>query len=113
MTSWQAIGTELVQVLTAGSSDDPYSGASDDEDWDSPSSVDVMTLAPPEPRPSDEPTQDARNSVTSGWTLYLPRSTAVSEKNRVVVRGVTYPVVGVPAAWDDVGLVVQAYGTAG
>jgi hypothetical protein len=56
--------------------------------------------------------QDARNAVVSGWTLYLPADDPIHERNRVVVRGDTFPVQGVPARWPD-GVVVQAFGTEG
>lgn len=112
---------EVVTILHARTVTDPYSDAPV-EDWTAPpDEVDVMTLAPPEPRPastSDEPLQDARNSVTSGFTLYLPLSTYVTRKDRVRVRGEVYPVQGVPALWyarggAAGGLVVQAYSTEG
>jgi len=103
---------ELVQVLTAGTTTNPYS----DEpvpSWDDPVARDVLTLAPPEPRPSDEPVQDARNAVTSGWTLYLPPGDPITATNRVRVRGIDYPVQGPPQDWGPAGVVVQAYRTEG
>lgn len=103
---------EAVQVLTAGSVTDPY-GNGPVESWETWTSRTVVTVAPPEPRPSAEPLLDARNSVTSGWTLYLPYGDPLTSKNRVQVRGVVYPVVGEPAQWTDKGCVVQAYGTTG
>jgi hypothetical protein len=103
---------ETIQVLSAGPRTDPYSGETVYDDWDNPTSVDVVTLAPPEPRPSSEPVQDARNALVSGWTLYLPAGTAVTAANRVKVRGKEYPVVGEPADWGK-GIVVQAFVTEG
>lgn len=105
-------GGEVVTVLTPGTVSDPYSGETV-ASWDAPTERDVTTLAPPEPRPSDEPLLDARNSVTSGWTLYLPPGDPISSRDRVRVRGVVYPVQGEPAAWHDVGVVVQAFRTEG
>ena len=102
---------ETIAILTAGTVTDPYSGEAV-EDWNTPTEVNTTLTAPPEPRPSTEPVQDARNSVTSGWTLYLPAGTAITAKNRVRVRGVVYPVRGEPAVWPK-GVVIQAYGTAG
>lgn len=102
---------ETVQVLTAATKTDRYGNTV--EDWTSPASVDVTTLAPAEPRPSQEPVQDARNSVVSGWTLYLPAGTAVTAANRVRVRGKDYPVQGEPAVWGSRGIVVQAFVTEG
>lgn len=100
---------ETVQVLTAGTVHDPYS----DEDvssWATSTSVDVYGVLC-EPRPSSEPVQDARNSVTSGWTLYFPPRTEIGPQNRVRVRGKVYEVIGEPADWRlgswEPGLVVQ------
>jgi len=88
---------ETVQILTAGITTDPYS-EDDAPDWDNPTSVDVDRVAV-EPRPSGEPLQDARNQVTSGYTLYMPPGTAITSANRVTVRNVTYDVLGEPAEW--------------
>lgn len=102
---------EPVTVLMAGTRVDPYS-TEQVEDWATPLQRTVTTIAPPEPRPSDEPVQDARNAVTSGWTLYLPPGDPINSRNRVKVRGKVYPVQGEPADWG-VGIVVQAFGTVG
>lgn len=103
--------TETVAVLTAGTKTDPYSGETT-ADWATPTERTVTTIAPPEPRPSSEPVQDARNAVTSGWTIYLPAGDPITSANRVRVRGKVYPVQGEPADWG-VGIVVQAFGTTG
>lgn len=104
---------EAVTVLTAPTTTDPYSGE-DTLDWEGTlSERTVTTLAPPEPRPSDEPVLDARNAVTEGWTLYLPAGDPVTRLNRVRVRGIDYPVQGTPSAWGDEGVVVQVYRTEG
>lgn len=102
---------ETVSVLSPGSAADPYSGETQD-DWSSPTSVSVAGVAV-EPRPSGEPLQNARNQVTSGFTLYVPSGTTISARNRVTVRGDTFNVVGEPATWRspftgwEPGLVVQ------
>jgi hypothetical protein len=102
---------ETVQVLTAGTKIDPYSNEAV-EDWSTPTSVDVAGVAI-EPRPSGEPLQDARNQVTSGFTLYMPPGTSITSANRVTVRGGTYNVLGDPAVWRspftgwEPGVVVQ------
>ena len=102
---------ELVSVLSPTTSPDPYSGEPV-EDWSTPTERTVRTLAPAEPRPSDEPVQNARNAVTNGWTLYLPAGDPITRHDRVRVRGEVYPVQGTPAAWP-VGVVVQAFRTEG
>jgi hypothetical protein len=99
---------ETVTVITPGTDADPYAGTEAVEG----SEREVTTVAPPEPRPSAEPTQDARNAVTSGWTLYLPSGDPISRTDEVRVRGEVYPVQGQPADWG-VGVVVQAFRTEG
>ena len=102
---------ETVQVLTAGTIEDPYSGETQ-PDWTNPTSVVVEGVAV-EPRPSSGPLQDARNAVVSGYSLYMPTGTAIGPQNRVTVRGKTYDVLGEPADWRSPftgwrpGLVVQ------
>ena len=103
---------ETVTILTAGMEEDPYS---DDlvSSWDwTPTELEVAGVGV-EPRPSGEPTQEARNATTSGFTLYLPAGTEIGPQNRVVVRGGTYEVLGEPAEWVNPftgwapGIVVQ------
>jgi len=111
--------TETVTRIRAGAVTDPDSGDSV-ESWapDNVTEVDIITLAPAEPRPTTdgqgpEPLRDARNSVTSGFTLYLPSSADVTAKDRMRVRGDVYPVKGDPAPWLNAGIVVQTERTEG
>lgn len=89
---------EQVTILTAGTEVDPYSGESVSS-WELPPSEALVDGVGVEPRPSDEPTQEARNAVVSGFTLYLPTGTVIGPQNRVVVRGGTYEVLGEKAEW--------------
>jgi hypothetical protein len=89
---------ETVTILTAGVEEDPYSGELVSS-WEWAGAETVVTGVGVEPRPSGEPTQEARNSVVSGFTLYLPAGTEVAPDNRVTVRGDTYEVLGEPAEW--------------
>lgn len=108
---------ESIAVLTAGTKADPYSGETT-EDWSTATEVTIGGVAV-EPRPSQEPTQDARNAVTSGYTLYLPAGSQIDAQSRVRVRGEVYAVLGDPAAWTNPftgwspGLVVQVGRTEG
>jgi len=104
--------TETIVVLSPGTTTDPYSNEPV-EDWSTVTERSVTTLAPAEPRPSNEPVQEARNAVVSGWTLYLPAGDPITSHNRVRVRGEEYPVQGEPADWLGAGVVVQAYRTEG
>jgi len=109
---------ETVIVLTGTPVVDPYSGATTGTDWTTtpPTEVPVDNVLC-EPRPSSEPVQDARNAVTSGYTLYLPTGTAITPTNRVRVRGLDYDVLGEASDWRlgswHPGLVVQTSRTAG
>lgn len=100
---------ESVDVLTAGTTTDPYSG-DPVESWDTSTSVTVNDVLC-EPRPSGEPLADARHQVVSGWTLYMPAGTVMDPRKRVVVRGGTFKVIGEAADWRLgnwwPGLVVQ------
>ena len=98
--------TETVTRLRAGTATDPYSGETVSS-WATWSEEDYDTLAPAEPRPSGEPAQDARNAVTSGWTLYLPEGADVTALDRLRVRDVVHSVLGEPAPWLGAGVVVQ------
>ncbi len=109
---------ESVEILTAGTTVDPYSGEPS-ESW---AAMDVTEVVVDgvgvEPRASSEPLQDARNSVTSGFTLYLPE-VPLTSKQRVRVRGLVYNILGEPAVWRNPftgwapGLVVQVDRTEG
>ena len=109
---------ETVTVLTGTPVTDPYSGEQTGTDWNNPAAIDVSGVAV-EPRPSQEPIQDARNAVTSGFTLYMPPGVVVGPANRVTVRGATYDVLGEPALWRspftgwEPGIVVQVGRTEG
>lgn len=105
--------TETVVRLRPGpGGTDPYSG-DPVTSWQTPTERPMTTLAPAEPRPSGEPVQDARNAVTSGFTLYLSESEDVTAGDRFRVRGDVYDVLGKPARWSGAGLVVQVDRTEG
>lgn len=107
---------ETVIVLTGTPVTDPYSGETTGTSWTTPTQVSVEGVLC-EPRPSAEPVADARNSVTSGYTLYMPAGTTITPANRVRVRGLDYDVLGEASDWRlgswRPGLVVQTSRTAG
>lgn len=110
-------GGETVVILTATAVTDPYSGTPVGLSWATPGEVSVADVLC-EPRPSGEPVQDARNAVTSGFTLYFQTVPAVlpTPANRVRVRGLDYRILGEPADWrfgSFRGLVVQCERTSG
>jgi hypothetical protein len=96
---------------------DPYSNEPS-VSWDSPGEVSVVDVLC-EPRPSSEPVQDARNAVTSGWTLYIqnrPVMPLITPANRVRIRGYDYDVLGEPGDWrlgSFGGVVIQTGKVAG
>jgi head-tail adaptor len=107
---------EKVTVLRAAASIDGYGDPV--TDWTTPTRTDVYARGV-EPRPSGEPVQDARNAVTSGFTVYLPLGTDLTPADRLEVRGKAYDVLGEPAEWRNPwgggfgGLVVQTERTEG
>lgn len=109
---------ETVTIQAAAEGDvDPYSNEPS-LDWENPVET-VVEGVGVEPRPSQEPVQDARNAVTSGYTLYLPSGVTITSRSRVVVRGEVYGVLGEPAVWRspftgwEPGVVVQLERTEG
>ena len=109
---------ETIQRIRAVPILDPYSGEVTGSTWVGAPEIDIEFVAV-EPRPSSEPLNDARNAVTSGYTLYLPAGSDVTSADRVRVRGVAYEVEGDPADWsnpftgDNPGTVIQAFTKAG
>jgi hypothetical protein len=109
---------ETIQRIRALPALDPYSDEVTGSIWVDAPEVDIIGVGV-EPRPSAEPLEDARNSVTSGFTLYMPYDSDVTSADRVRVRGVVYEVEGEPSAWRSPftgwapGLVVQAFTKAG
>jgi head-tail adaptor len=99
--------TETVTRLRAAVVTDAYSTEATELDWDNATEAALTTLAPAEPRPSQEPVQNARNAVTDGWTIYLPADSDVTAADRLRVRGDDYAVLGEPAVWIGAGIVVQ------
>ena len=89
---------ETITVIRAAEVADPYSGADTILDWDAATThnIDDVAVAP---RQSSEPTQDARNAVYTGLTLYLPAGADITRIDRVAVRGEVYEVDGDIAEW--------------
>lgn len=90
---------ETVTLLAPTQVADPYSDETTD-DWTTPVETPLPGVAV-EPRPSPEGTQDARNSVVYGYTIYDPSSTTIDPRHRIRVRGEEFAVDGMPAVWQD------------
>lgn len=104
---------EPVTFLRAGERTDPYSGEVVADDWSAPV-VALEDVAGVEPIASDEPLQDGRQSVITGYRLYLDHEAPVDPSWRVEVRGDVLAVQGRPARWRspftgwEAGTVVEA-----
>ena len=89
---------ETVTFLAPGIVEDDYGNTV--QDWSEPTTVLVKPHAGIEPRPSGETTQDARNVVTDGFTLYWPGDVFnVDPSWRAEVRGQVWDVLGPEAGW--------------
>lgn len=103
---------ETITRIRAGVVLDPYSNEETGLDWDAVIETDIANVAL-EPRPSSEPVQDARNAVTSGFTLYAWRAVDLTPADKVRMRGVVYDIDGEPADWRNpysgrlVGTIIQ------
>lgn len=106
-------GETVVRIRAGGNRTNPYS-QEPELDWSLPTLDKPMhTLAPAEPRPSEEPVESLRNAVVSGYTLYLAADEDVTAQDRMRVRGEVYEVLGDPAGWLGGGLVLQVGRTEG
>lgn len=88
---------ETVEVLTAGTTTDPYSGEPS-ADWENPTerTVDLVGVAD---GGTAEPLQDARNELNADYDLFFPADDPIARTDRVRVRGDVCEVVGKPFAW--------------
>lgn len=104
---------ETVQVLTAGTVTDPYSGEATSQ-WElgagqtwttAPSSVDVDNVLVGSGG-SSEPLLDARTPVDSDFDLFFQTldPIPVTSANRVSVRGLACDVAGRPFLWRMSGV---------
>jgi hypothetical protein len=99
---------ETVQVLTAGTTTDPYSGdpvsaweLDDGQTWTTePSERDVERVAVGDGG-TFEPVQDARNALEADYDLILPTGDPITRYDRVRVRGDICDVVGKPFLWHS------------
>lgn len=109
---------ETVTRLRATTVLDPYSGEVTGLSWETPDELPIPQVGI-EPRPSTEPVQLARNSVVSGFTLYVPTGSDIKAADRMQVRGTIYDVDGDVADWHNpftgwaAGMVVQTKKVAG
>lgn len=79
---------------------DPYSQEVTGLSWDGPPELPIPGCGI-EPRPSSEPTQDARNSVVSGYTVYADFDADVTPADRLRIRGVVYEIEGDIGEWAN------------
>lgn len=67
----------------------------------------MCTTVPPEPLSSVELIAAGRESVTSGFRLYLSTRADVLTTDRFLIRGEVFRVEGEPALWSGSCLVVE------
>lgn len=91
------IGTETVTRLRAATAVDPYSG-DPAEDWTIPTSV-TFTRCLVWAGGSVEPRSADRQAVEVDIRVALPAGADVTARDRLIVRGKTYQVVGEPFDW--------------
>lgn len=89
---------ETATRLRAAVVADPYSGEASDLDWDAASSETIPLLAFA-PGGSTEIVSDWRLTADTKPTAYVPTGSDVRSQDRLVIRGLTYEVDGVPADW--------------
>lgn len=114
---------ETVTVQTPGTVVDPYSGdltfaweLDDDQEWETEPSEDDVENVLVGSGGSTEPSEVARNSVTSDFDLIfqLPYTVLPTAQSNVVVRGLVCEVDGRPFGWkwsssaSEAGTVVRA-----
>lgn len=87
--------SETIVVQRATSSTDGYGDPS--ANWAAPVET-TLTTRGVEPVSSSE-VNDGRQAVIVGYRVYLPSGSDVAAGDRVVLRGATYEVDGLPADW--------------
>lgn len=89
--------TETVTRLRPTLVENRYGG--DDKDWTAPTRLDIpeCLIAP---RLEGENTEQGREGVVIGWTVYAPHGADVEATDRVEVRGVAHDVDGEPGDWS-------------
>lgn len=104
---------ETVTRLRAATVTDPYSGEVEAEDWDNPTTLAIGGCGVAQTG-STEPVEAARSAVDADFDVFMPPGSDVTSKDRLVIRGMTCEVAGLPfdylnpfTGWQP-GLVVQA-----
>lgn len=89
---------ETVEFVSGVEVEDEYHNQT--TDWDHPEVVLTCYGVGVEPRPSSETTTDARNAITSGFTIYIPdEMVEVRGEWRANVRGSQWQVLGDSSQW--------------
>lgn len=103
---------ETVTRLRATAAVDAYSNTSETTSWAAPSELEIDGCAF-NPGVSSEPLDLARNAVVTRPEVYAPTGSDILAGDRLVVRGLTFEVVGDPGeyvspftGWNP-GLVVR------
>lgn len=90
--------TETVVILTPATVTDRYQNVT--YDWSNPTRRTVSRVVVAPRRAADtEATEQGRQGVILGLTLYLPARTEITAHDRVEVRGDIYEAVGEEGIW--------------
>ncbi|MAE64152.1 MAG: hypothetical protein CMJ18_07735 [Phycisphaeraceae bacterium] len=89
---------ETVTRLRGTAVVDPYSGEPTSTDWSAPDSLAIPGCAF-NPGGSLEPVEAGRTPVVTTPEVYAPTGSDVLSGDRLVVRGLTFDVVGRPQDW--------------
>jgi hypothetical protein len=90
--------TEIVTRVRPGTTTDRY--GADVADWTDPDELDIGGCAVA-PRHSGEDTTDGRQGVIIGYTVYAPAGADVLPTDRLVIRGDTHDIDGLPGVWTS------------
>ena len=91
---------ETVTRLRGVSTTDPYSQTDTLINWDNPGTLEILGCVV-YPAGTGETTTVGRTQVRESLTVLMPPESDVTDQDRLVIRGNTYDVDGVPHAWSN------------
>jgi len=91
---------ETVYRLRAGLANNPYSGKTDQPDWDNCSrlAIDGCAIWPSE---TNEHVDVGREQLYERLNVALPCGADVTDRDRLEIRGIVYDVTGAPHDWHN------------
>lgn len=92
---------ETVTRQRATATTDPYSAAATELSWATPDELTIDYVAVAPGASAEIPVDPGRDRLDIEYTLYLPYGADVKPLDRVVVRGRTLEVDGIPQVWQN------------